>query len=111
MVGDAGGDAEDGYTWTDGRRHYVAAFTGYLPADRPEVSITVILEDVAPGLTGSTAAGPVFSDLAKLSIRELGIAPSHLVRSADQMDGSRPADQLVRAAPAVPPTTLPSDED
>jgi len=111
MVGDAGGDAEDGYTWSDGRRHYVAAFTGYLPADRPEVSITVILEDVAPGLTGSTAAGPVFSDLAKLSIRELGIAPSHLVRAADDLDGSRPSDQLVRAAPAAPPTTAPKEEE
>ena len=109
MVGDAGGDAEDGYTWTDGRRHYVAAFTGYLPADRPEVSITVILEDVAPGLTGSTAAGPVFSDLAKLSIRELGIAPSHLVPTLDA--GDQPVDQLVRAAPAAPPATVPRDDD
>jgi len=69
-------DKADGYAWVDGRYHYLAAFTGFLPADRPQVSITVILEDITPGLTGSTAAGPVFSELAHLSIRELGIAPT-----------------------------------
>lgn len=108
MVGDMGTTGEDGYTWSDGRRHHLAAFTGYLPADRPEVSITVILEDVAPGLTGSTAAGPVFSELAKLSIRELGIAPSHLVPTAPNLGDRRGAPspgQLVRAAPAASPDT------
>ena len=69
-------DKTDGYAWGDGRYHYLAAFTGFLPAERPQVSITVILDDITPGLTGSTAAGPVFSDLAHLSIRELGIAPT-----------------------------------
>jgi cell division protein FtsI (penicillin-binding protein 3) len=101
MVADTAG-GEDGYTWSDGRRHYVAAFTGYLPADRPEVSITVILEDVSYGLTGSTAAGPVFSDLAKLSIRELGIAPSHLAGTG-VADGEQADRRLVRAAPAGRP--------
>ena len=71
-----------------GRRHWTATCgptvatttsqrsPGFLPADRPQVSITVIIEDSSAGLTGATAAGPVFSDLAKLSIRELGIAPA-----------------------------------
>ena len=70
-------DGEDGYLWSDGRYHYLNAFTGYLPVDAPELSITVLLEDVDDGLTGSTGAGPVFSDLARLGIRELGIAPSN----------------------------------
>lgn len=85
----------DAYMWPDGRYHYVAAFTGYLPADRPEVSITVLIEDSTPGLTGATAAGPVFSDLAELSIRELGIAPSDAVGLPDALGA-------VRAAPAAP---------
>lgn len=85
---------EDGYLWPDGTYHYMNAFTGYLPADDPEVSITVILEDVAPGLTGSTGAGPVFSELTRLSIRELGIAPDGHSSSAGP--GSAP----VRATPA-----------
>ncbi len=78
-------DKTDGYAWADGRYHYLAAFTGFLPAQRPQVSITVILDDITPGLTGSSAAGPVFSDLAHLSIRELGIAPSTEVDPSDPL--------------------------
>lgn len=66
---------EDGYLWEDGNYHHSAAFSGFLPASRPQVSITVLLYDVSHGLMGSSAAGPVFSDLARLSIRELNIAP------------------------------------
>lgn len=98
MLSDVGGVGGDPYMWSDHRYHYLAAFTGYLPAERPEVSITVILSDVHDGLTGSTGAGPAFSDLAKLSIRELGIAPSHL---ADGRARPGAADgELYRAAPA-----------
>jgi cell division protein FtsI (penicillin-binding protein 3) len=101
MVAESGGTGRDAYRWADGRYHYLASFAGYLPADRPEVSITVILEDVGAGQTGSTAAGPVFSDLAKLSIRELGIAPSHLVPAAvGPASGPGATRPLVRAAPA-----------
>ena len=67
---------DDDYIWPDGVYHHVTTFAGYLPADRPQVSITVMLFDTAQGLTGSSSAGPVFSDLARLSIRELSIAPS-----------------------------------
>ncbi len=69
-------DATDAYIWPDGSYHHVTTFAGYLPADRPQVSITVMLFDTAHGLTGSTSAGPVFSDLARLAIRELSIAPT-----------------------------------
>ncbi len=99
-------DKADGYAWADGRYHYLAAFAGFLPADRPQVSITVILDDITPGLTGSTAAGPVFSDLAHLSIRELGIAPTNQTDVAEdstlQTDPS-PASSV--PSTAVPPTT------
>lgn len=100
-------DRSDGYRWVDGRYHYLAAFTGFLPAGRPQVSITVILDDVDSGLYGSTAAGPIFSQLARLSIRELGIAPD------ETADGSTESELLpgtvltsdgrVRTAPAVAP--------
>lgn len=75
MPDPARSDGTDGYLWADGRYHYLNVFTGYLPADAPELSITVLLEDTAEGLTGSSGAGPVFSELARLGIRELGIAP------------------------------------
>ena len=108
LVSETKVDDEDAYAWTDGRFHHVAAFTGYLPAERPQVSITVILEDITAGLTGSTAAGPVFSDLARLSIRELGIAPSHPAETdAAHLAGSS---GRVRSTPASAPAST-SGED
>ena len=87
-------DAKDAYVWPDGTYHHVTTFAGYLPADRPQVSITVMLFDTAQGLTGSTSAGPVFSDLSRLAIRELSIAPT--TTDAGSADGAGP----VRSAPA-----------
>jgi cell division protein FtsI (penicillin-binding protein 3) len=94
-------DGTDGYLWADGRYHYLNVFTGYLPADAPELSITVLLEDTADGLTGSSGAGPVFSALARLGIRELGIAP----RGADEAAG------LARGLRAEPATAGHEDPD
>jgi cell division protein FtsI (penicillin-binding protein 3) len=110
-------DDEDAYIWPDGRYHHVTTFAGYLPADRPQVSITVMLFDTAAGLTGSTSAGPVFSDLARLAIRELSIAPT--ADAAQTAEEGADADGRVRSAPAgstsaatdralVPTTTAPS---
>jgi cell division protein FtsI (penicillin-binding protein 3) len=92
-------DPKDAYMWMDGRYHYVAAFTGFLPADRPQVSITVLIEDSNAGLTGATAAGPVFGELAQLSIRELGITPSG--STVTDPAGTPAPTGRVRAAPAA----------
>lgn len=110
-------DEEDAYIWPDGTYHHVTTFAGYLPADRPQVSITVMLFDTAHGLTGSTSAGPVFSDLARLAIRELSIAPTSSEAAA--ASGDADDDGLVRSAPAgstaaatdrelIPTTTSPA---
>ncbi len=96
----SGGD--DGYVWSDGKYHYLNAFTGYLPLQDPQLSITVLLEDVDSGLTGSTGAGPVFSELARLGIRELGIAPT------DDASQVRPVGLRAEPATTVPATTVPA---
>ncbi|MCB1256200.1 MAG: penicillin-binding protein 2 [Microthrixaceae bacterium] len=106
---------QDGYMWEDGKYHYLAAFTGFLPANRPQVSITVILDDVDNGLYGSTAAGPIFSQLARLSIRDLGIAPDEHADANDDtglLPGTeRTKSGKVKAAPATRPETAEKDED
>lgn len=89
-------DPTDAYVWPDGHYHHVTTFAGYFPADRPQVSITVMIFDTAQGLTGSTSAGPVFSDLSHLAIRELSIAPT----SADA--SSAATDTPIRSVPAAP---------
>lgn len=92
MVSPTRVDPLDAYLWPGGRYRHVAAFAGFFPADRPQVAITVLIEDSAAGLTGATAAGPAFAELARLAIRELGVTPS----AAGRPD---PATR-VRAAPA-----------
>lgn len=100
-------DRSDGYLWADGRYHYLNVLTGYLPADAPELSITVLLEDTAEGLTGSSGAGPVFSALARLGIRELGIAPRGVDPSAGSAKGLRAEPATSMPASFVPASSTP----
>lgn len=107
---------EDGYLWQDGNYHHSAAFSGFLPASRPQVSITVLLYDVSQGLMGSSAAGPVFSDLARLSIRELNIAPDmgntpDVSTKGAESESADTATQWIRAEPAVRPSEEPVSDD
>jgi len=74
-----------------------------LPIDDPQISITVLLEDVNFGLTGSSGAGPVFSELARLGIRKLGIAPSHDADAAAYL--SQRAEPASRVPVTIAPTT------
>ncbi len=92
-------DSKDAYVWSDGRYHYVTTFAGYFPADRPQVSITVMVFDTAPGSSGAATAGPVFSDLAHLAIRELSIPPA-ADATTDPSTGPGRAGP-VRSVPAV----------
>lgn len=94
-------DPKDAYIWPDGVYHHVTTLTGYFPVDRPQVSITVMIFDAAQGLTGSTSAGPVFSDLARLAIRELSIAPTAGGSGASDAASTSGTQTPVRAAPAT----------
>ena len=103
-------DKSDGYRWADGTYHYVTTFTGFFPVDNPQVSITVMLQDTPAGSSGSLTAGPIFSDLSRLAIRELGIAPTATTASTPAAGtapttvpttpGTNP-DRPLRAAPAT----------
>ena len=70
--------ADNGTYWTDeGTRKYFASFVGYFPAENPQVTIQVSIDE--PAATnerfGGTAAAPVFADLAPVVLNELGIQP------------------------------------
>lgn len=65
----------------DGRysnRHHVASFSGFFPADRPELVITVVVDE--PQLNGvgygGSVAAPAFRNIAEACIAYLGIRPS-----------------------------------
>jgi cell division protein FtsI/penicillin-binding protein 2 len=67
----------------DGRyseRHHVASFIGFFPASRPQVAISVIIDDAdarAPGgvAYGATLAAPSFKRIGEQLIQYLDIKP------------------------------------
>jgi cell division protein FtsI (penicillin-binding protein 3) len=63
-------DAEGHYT-----NRYVASFIGFLPASRPRVVVTAILDEPQT-VYGGVAAAPLFQHVARYAIQRLGIEPS-----------------------------------
>jgi cell division protein FtsI/penicillin-binding protein 2 len=77
-------------------RHHVVSFVGFLPASRPQVVISVIVDDAdarAPGgvAYGKTVAAPSFKHLGEQLIQYLDIKPVYETsgRTALAMEGGR----------------------
>lgn len=67
------------YNTNDGGRKYFASFVGFFPAENPEVTILVSIDEPDPSSQdrfGGTAAAPSFARLAQVAIRELQIQPT-----------------------------------
>lgn len=58
----------------------IASFVGYVPADRPELVILVVIDEPKGAQYGGTVAAPVFREIAESSLRYLEIEPSVPVR-------------------------------
>ncbi|MGI9616834.1 MAG: peptidoglycan D,D-transpeptidase FtsI family protein [Acidimicrobiales bacterium] len=85
------GSGQLGYGSAHNRR-YVVTFVGYLPADQPELSMVVIVDEPEGDATASAIAAPIFADIAAYAVRVLGIPPA---------DGGIDVDDpRVRAMPA-----------
>jgi cell division protein FtsI (penicillin-binding protein 3) len=69
---------QDTGTYRDraGNYHYVAAFTGMVPAEDPELSIIVVIDEPTSTIYGGSAAAPVFADLAKFALNRFRIPPA-----------------------------------
>jgi cell division protein FtsI (penicillin-binding protein 3) len=69
---------QDTGTYRDaaGNYHYVAAFTGMVPAEDPELSIIVAIDEPTATIYGGSAAAPVFADLAKFALNRFRIPPA-----------------------------------
>ena len=73
--------AADNGTYFDdqGNRIYYASFVGFFPAENPQVTVLVSVDEPPAGTNdrfGGTAAAPVFAELAPTLIHELGIVPA-----------------------------------
>lgn len=52
----------------------IASFVGFLPADNPEISMVVVVDEPWPQRTGGAVAAPIFRDIAEQAVLYLGIA-------------------------------------
>ena len=68
----------DPYLDKNGQRHYTATVTGFFPAQKPELSMIVIIDDPAPieeKFYASHVAAPLFGEIAGWSLRHYQISP------------------------------------
>ena len=54
---------------------HVASFMGFLPAEDPQISIMVVIDEPQPLHTGGVVAAPVFKEIAEQAVRYLDIPP------------------------------------
>jgi cell division protein FtsI/penicillin-binding protein 2 len=91
-----------GYDKPGGGHALVTSFIGFLPADDPQLTILVVLDEPANQYaTGGTLAAPLFHDVATYAVSHLRIPPEGGGAPVD------PATDRVRAEPqaVVVPTT------
>jgi cell division protein FtsI (penicillin-binding protein 3) len=90
--------------YIDGR--YVGSFAGYVPADRPRLSILVVIDEPRGEHYGGTVAAPAFREIAEGTLRYLGVPPSLPSRSIEVQP---PLLAAFSQPPAVagPPTGVP----
>lgn len=74
----------------------IGSFVGFLPADRPEVAIAVVVDTPTIGSKyGGIVAAPAFSEIGSFVMNYLGIPP-------DPPEAGAPADPADPAAPPAP---------
>lgn len=77
---------------TDGRAgyepgKYVASFSGFIPAEDPQILIVVTIDEPSNSIYGGTVAAPTFSRIAQFSVEHLKIPPGAPVTGAPQPAG------------------------
>jgi cell division protein FtsI (penicillin-binding protein 3) len=55
---------------------FISSFVGYIPADRPEIAILVIVDSPTGVAWGGSVAAPVFSRIAEQTLRYLHVPPA-----------------------------------
>jgi len=81
-----------GYLDKFGVTRYMSTFVGFVPAERPTLSVYVMLDEPTGDYYGGSTAGPVFSKLASFALNRLGIAPAATdgANNGVPVDGSQP---------------------
>ncbi len=88
----------DGYRDAQGNYHYVSTFAGFVPADKPDLSIIVVIDEPTTSIFASDVSAPLFSRLASYSLRQFHIPPPSILDS--MVPGVPPVSADARPAPS-----------
>lgn len=102
----ADADGAFGYEDEGGDRRYLVTFAGFVPADDPQLSMVVVVDEPQTETTASEVAAPVFARIAQYALRILAIPPTDVAGVT--------SDELVRGTPAPAPAgggTRPDDAE
>ena len=97
---------------------YVSSFAGFVPAEKPQLTAMVILDQPTP-IFGGLVAAPVFADVARYALRELRIPPpvggqrpttaraadADSARGVGDLGDARAARSMRATGPTTPSTT------
>jgi cell division protein FtsI (penicillin-binding protein 3) len=64
-----------GYVDAAGHMHYEATFAGFVPAEDPQLSVIVVLDEPSATIYASGATAPVFSRIASYALRRFHVPP------------------------------------
>lgn len=95
-----------GYVDAAGYRHYMASFAGFLPAQSPEISILVTIEEPTTQIYGGYAAAPLFADISEYAMRRFQVPPAGevvLATTEAELDAEASSTELVRGQVAPEP--------
>ena len=67
--------SDGNYGDDEGLRRYTATFAGFFPAEDPQLSMIVVIDEPVTNYYASQTAAPLFAELAKYSLQRLRIAP------------------------------------
>ncbi|WP_419926549.1 peptidoglycan D,D-transpeptidase FtsI family protein [Candidatus Poriferisocius sp.] len=97
-----------GYEDSEGFSRYTATFAGFYPAEDPQLSMVVVIDEPVANFYASQAAAPLFSELAKYSLQRLRIAPPADIVIVTPKLGPAPTPQPPPApTPEPPPPATP----
>ncbi|MFP6684320.1 MAG: penicillin-binding transpeptidase domain-containing protein, partial [Polyangiaceae bacterium] len=90
--------------------HYVASFMGFVPAARPRLVVSVVIDEPMAGKTsGGSVAGPVFRRVVEMSLRYLGVRPrgtrsmnlAKLAKTPKERKGTNAAARVTEPVPVA----------
>ncbi len=86
MVSGKTGTAQKPVNGTYSSSAHMASFVGFLPAENPEISLIVVIDEPQPIHTGGVVAAPVFKKIAEQAVRYLDIRPAQASEFAKKIE-------------------------